>query len=251
MQHLSFFIAYLHEIGNCASTIRSYLSAIAYYNKCSNRTDFTKAAPILQAMKGLDAVSKTKTKRLPITLPLLERMLSALHSLQLSPYDLILYQALFAVMYFCGLRASEVARTVSDQHIIRAKNVVRDADCYILTLTSFKFSAEPVTFKLFPKTSVNPVSLLYQYDQVRNKLSSFYFCRPDGQSLLRQNLVDILKRVMILLNLDPDLYNCHSFRIGFATDMFYQNYSATSIKLRGRWSSDAYLSYLKPSSIEL
>ena len=125
-------------MGLGASTIRSYLSAIAYYNKCSNISDFTKSPPIILAMKGLDSVSKPKIKRLPITLPLLESVLSALRSLRLPCHDLILYQALFATMYFCGLRVSEVARTVSEQHILQTNNVVRMTDCYFITLNSFK-----------------------------------------------------------------------------------------------------------------
>jgi hypothetical protein len=52
-----------------------------------------------------------------------------------------------------------------------------------------------------------------------------------------------------MIDLDPDLYNTHSFRFGRATDMATQGYTDIQIRMAGRWSSAAYKKYIKPHII--
>ena len=52
---------------------------------------------------------------------------------------------------------------------------------------------------------------------------------------------------MSSLGLDGTKYGAHSYRIGGATAMFCRGEDALVIKTLGRWSSDAYLLYVRQS----
>jgi len=53
------------------------------------------------------------------------------------------------------------------------------------------------------------------------------------------------------VGLDTKHYNTHSFRIGAATSAESAGLTESQIKSMGRWKSDAYRHYIKPSSSQL
>ena len=53
------------------------------------------------------------------------------------------------------------------------------------------------------------------------------------------------------LNLDPSCYNTHSFRIGTATSAEAAGLTESQIKTLGRWRSNAYRCYIKPTHSQL
>ena len=55
----------------------------------------------------------------------------------------------------------------------------------------------------------------------------------------------MLRNAISRINLDPMLYDCHSFRIGCATDLYKANFSLTFISRVGRWRSNAVYKYLR------
>ena len=47
--------------------------------------------------------------------------------------------------------------------------------------------------------------------------------------------------------MDTTRYNTHSFRIGRTTNMMLEGYSEAQIKVAGRWISNAFIRYSRPS----
>ena len=236
----------LHRSNLSIATIKAYLSAISHFNKRLNIVDFTKASPITLAIKGLESLRKPVFKRLPITFELLSKILTALRHINLSPYEVALYQAMFIMMYFCGLRASEVGLSASSEHALLTSNVIRVPDGYQITLHSYKFSKQPSTFLLRPRPHLDPVKILSSYASVRPASAEFFFCGPDTSLINRSKIARVLKNALIFINVDPRYYNTHSFRIGFATDMLNNNVSTSLIRVRGRWCSDTFMDYFRP-----
>ena len=76
-----------------------------------------------------------------------------------------------------------------------------------------------------------------------------FFLNCDGSLVKRSQLVHIMKHQLASLAYDPALYNTHSFRIGRATDLATKGYSEAQIAIRGRWKSNAYKKYIKPTFI--
>jgi len=66
-----------------------------------------------------------------------------------------------------------------------------------------------------------------------------------GAPLSRSTFVHSLKVILRLIGLKADEFNGHSFRIGAATSAASAHVEDHLIKVLGRWSSDAYVRYIK------
>ena len=87
------------------------MSAIGYSHKPAGAEDPTKVFFILQMLKGYNKKGFRLDSRLPITLPILDRIMSSAFRTTLSRYEVYLFQAMCAIAFFAFLRVGE--RTVS------------------------------------------------------------------------------------------------------------------------------------------
>jgi len=74
---LAVFIAYVFDRHYASSTVNTYVSAIGYSHKLSGLPDPTKIFFINQMLKGYGKIGFRLDSRLPITLPILHRIVWA------------------------------------------------------------------------------------------------------------------------------------------------------------------------------
>ena len=67
----------------------------------------------------------------------------------------------------------------------------------------------------------------------------------NGLYLTRSSFVKRTKELVEMLGLDKNEYSGHSFRVGAATSGAAAGFSPQDLKILGRWSSDAYLGYIR------
>jgi hypothetical protein len=96
-----------------------------------------------------------------------------------------------------------------------------------------------------------PVEAFAKYSKLRGNSQGPAFISVDGQAITRSQWVRSLHNFLSLVGLGKSKYNTHSFRIGKATDMATHGASISNIALVGRWKSDAYKKYIKPSKFTL
>jgi hypothetical protein len=75
-------------------------------------------------------------------------------------------------------------------------------------------------------------------------------CKPlflykSGIVLSRKLFVDNTRLYLSMIGVDPARYTGHSYRVGGATCAAASGMADWEIKMLGRWSSDAYLRYIK------
>lgn len=90
-----------------------------------------------------------------------------------------------------------------------------------------------------------PVSAMLSYLVVRGSEPGFLFKFSNGHLLTKQRFVESVRQALSSAGLDPKLYAGHSFRIGAATTAGACGLSDSTIQMLGRWSSSAYLTYIK------
>ena len=93
-----------------------------------------------------------------------------------------------------------------------------------------------------------PIQLTYEYSQIRRRYrddNEHFLIFTGGEPLKPCNVRSTLRTILLNLQLDPLLYDTHSFRIGRATDPMCNGHSFETIKEKGRWKSDAIYSYLR------
>jgi integrase len=208
---------------------------------------------VSKTLLGLSNNAATTTKDLlPITRPLLHQLVDKIILATNIPYMRIMYRALFLLTYHACLRAGEIVISNEPQHAINIANVsdttYQGLPAYTLTLDTFKHSKRPA--QLLIQQSEHPpycpVQALRDYLLVRNNRPGPLFLNVDACPVNRPAFSAFLKVCVTLCGLQPDNYNTHSFRIGRATQLAQDNESDDTIRRAGRWSSTAYMSYIRP-----
>ena len=105
---LALFIASLYEHSYSHSTVLTYISAIGYAYRVANFPDPSKSKRVQLILRGYSKLRPTGADtRLPITLPLLERIIMALNKTQTSHFQRKLIQAMCSLAFFAALRVGE------------------------------------------------------------------------------------------------------------------------------------------------
>lgn len=238
-----------------SSTIRSYLTAIACVHKLYSAPDPTSTYLVSRLLKGNEQINKYPTQKLlPINKPLLYRIISVLPKL-LPAYDANLFTSLFLLAYFFCLRSGEIVKSQSSSHTIQLQDLSISHSPPPLALNiqfkSFKHSLEPVSITYQPNSNEKycPIIALLKYISLRGNQTGPLYISNNNRPLSRHTYASILKLSISSLGISPVRYNTHSFRIGRATDLASKGASNQFIKAAGRWRSDAYTKYIRPSKI--
>lgn len=111
-----------------------------------------------------------------------------------------------------------------------------------------------IPLPFIPNSPLCSVSALINHFRLNSLASSdFLFSVPSSHSsqsrpITYVNFASFLSKVITTLDLDPQPFSPHSFRLGGASFAFECNVPAELIKFQGDWRSDAYLAYLEMSS---
>ena len=101
---LALFIAYLFDHHYASSTVNSYVSAIGYSHKLAGLHDPTKSFFINQMLKGYGKIGCRLDSRLPITLPILHRIVWATSHLSDSFFNTCRFQAMCLFAFYTSER---------------------------------------------------------------------------------------------------------------------------------------------------
>ena len=250
------FLLKLHHDGKKHSTLMTYVSAIAFAHKVRGFADPTSTFLFGKFMTGLKKLSANTTARLqPITINMLTELIILVESLSVSEFEKMLLKAIMSVMYHACLRISEVGRSGKANHALASRNVsfiTKPPSLHPrkmrITLTSFKHSKGPQTLEIngAKDKRVCPVRLLYLFKSMKNHSSRTFFCHEGGQPITRTYMMSRLRELVALSSFSHKRLNTHSFRIGRTTDLVLKGgVSDAYIRHVGRWSSNAYLKYVR------
>lgn len=94
-------------------------------------------------------------------------------------------------------------------------------------------------------TNLCPVGAMLDYLVVQGPGQGPLFRFSDGRPLTRGNFVVRVRQVLTEAGVDSAPYSGHSFRIGAATTAAKAGMGDATIKMLGRWQSNAYQLYVK------
>ena len=253
-------MAYLAKQGKKSTTLKSYISAI----KCVLTQDgynwSTNEVLLSTLTKSCRETKDIVTTRLPIREKLLQLIVAQLNDLlNTQHYLLIMYRCFFMLQYYGLMRVGELA---SGAHPVLAKDIhsADNKDKILLILYSSKThgkESSPQHIKITANSEADVLkrqTIFCPFTATRDFLSlrgSYQtdldplFIFRDGTPVKPRHVRQILKSVLVLLNLDASLYGTHSFRIGRATDLTKDGFSVEEVKRLGRWKSNAVYKYIK------
>ena len=100
--------------------------------------------------------------------------------------------------------------------------------------------------------AICPIAACLSYVAVRGDQPGPFFVKRDGsRPMLKPDFVSELRRALTSRGFDSLSFAGHSFRIGAATAAAAAGIEDSTIKALGRWSSDAFLSYIRTPGLQL
>ena len=228
--------AYLIDKGSKSATVKSYVSAIKkvlLQDKYEWQDSILVITSLVKACKIKDDVIGY---RLSITKGLLEIMMFELECIYINmPYLCILYKAIFCLGYYGLMRVGELTHS---QHTVKAANIHKgtNKDKILIILYSSKTHSKESYPQEIKITSVRqskllvkgkstffcPFQIIRNYVGIRGNyvdIMENFFVFRDGSPVKPIHLRKVLRRCIANVNLDPLLYDCHSFRIGHSCDL--------------------------------
>ena len=240
-----------HKNALKASTIQSRLSAIAHFHHMAELDSPTSGYIIDSLLKAYGKQDKPPATRKSITKDILVDLIQSVSHNE-TGYTRKLYRAMLCVMYHGLLRCSEVTHNSKCNHNIKASQITLEHDSHVkISFISYKHNKpDPAPLLIKSPGDVScPYKAVKRYMKVRPTTSTFMFCNQNGRPVSRNQLVNIIKSHLAGCGRNNLLFNTHSLRMGKATDMHNEGYTDLQIAKAGRWSSNAFLKYIKPNII--
>ena len=255
----------------CAATISSYLSGIraAHLEKGTNppviRTDLVNL--VLHGEANRDNLKKKtgkKKSRIPMTPTSLKLLKAELSASDMSYHDKRLIWAVSSILYFGALRPGEVlcknsnsfeptsSLLLKDLTVKACKINEKDSKLLQVYISSEKTNTTGkgrlIDIYSCPASDLCPVRAYSKFCEASN-------LKDDGKPAFRlrsgKNFTTNLFNKKLKqylgkhLNSETGFVSGHSFRIGITSLVSQLGYDEDQIKSLGRWSSQAYLSYIR------
>jgi len=242
------FIACLDIRGYAGSTILTFISALGHYYKVQDLNPPLSNYNVNRVVSSL-AKKSGPDARLPITLPILEDIITYLLSTHNRAYHLLLFKAVYLLAFFACLRISEFAEcTGLNPHVLQHNAITLYPNYFTVSFTTYKHSCHPIVIvvKAIPNASLCPHQAISNYLKVRPAINGPLFIREGGTPLTRSYFNENLKQALQHIGIPHKNYTSHSFRIGGATNALLTGHTMEQIQLLGRWQSSAFRKYLRP-----
>ena len=265
------FVSYLAMKRISASSLRVYLSAVRQLHLqqgCSPPAvgDMPRLQQVLRGIKISQAKAPNSPSlqrtRLPITPTLLRNIR---HSWMASPLDQdkVMLWAAFTTCFFGFMRSGELCiqdttRGFDETSDLTFNDVAVDdfpnpsvIRIHLKTSKTDPFRQGAHIFLGRTRDELCPVAALLQWLVQRGNAPGPLFKFASGGPLTRPLLVARLRTFIQQMGGNATGFSGHSFRSGAATTAAQHNIPDSQIKLMGRWKSNAFQRYIKPSGTHL
>ena len=258
VNNMAIYLAYLFSKGSSSATITTYSSAVGYFHKVNNQLDPTSSFLVRETLGGIRKLRPSMDVRAPITFSLLSRLLKALTCLSLGNFDTAAFQSMFTLAFFGLLRIGEIVATLRGEAHILTRGSIKFAQgnkSLTISFVSFKHSKPNTThvITVYPQPlEVCPIYYLLKYLSLAQCSNSNHlderplFSNVRGAPYYRDKFCSILRSALSLSGVpDGAKIRSHSFRIGGASYAAKSGMSDSQIRYLGRWSSNAFLKYIR------
>lgn len=171
------------------ATISTYVCGIGYYHTVNGYPNPVEHEMVQKVLKSLKKRMQSKSvPRDPLTLPVLERLLSVLPHVLPDCYTFCLFRALFSVMFAGCMRVNELCFDVgAPENSLKFSNVVLMGGKAQITFTSYKHHLSSHTIVIEEKDflPLQPVSDLRRYLQLRGNQPGLLMLDKDGEPIPR------------------------------------------------------------------
>ena len=198
--------------------------------------------------------------RLPISRPVLHKLVGSLGHTVSSAFQRTLFSAMFLLAFYGFFRIGELAaKSVNSGRAVVQYNQIRfltqkgNVHMIKITITKFKHNNNHRPFDILIERELSslfcPVQAMLKFCHTRGHQPEPLFCHPDLSPITVSQFNAELHHCLIFCGLDTSRYKGHSFRIGAACHAADKGFSDAQIRALGRWKSDAFKVYIRSETL--
>ena len=243
------------------TSIKALISGVQFHLRCIEPTvpSILQNPAVQLLLNGLKKDhGQGKDCRLPITITVLHTMVGKLRGGLFSQHENVLLEAVILMAFYAFLRCGEYTASTlafNPKQGLCFSDISVEASHYTILLKQSKtdkFSEGTPVFVAKTNSMFCPFNSMIRYLAVRPMSSPHdpLFRTIDGHPMTRAWFGTKLRELCLSCGLPPEVYTPHSLRIGAATTAALFVPSST-IKSLGRWSSEAYVRYIRFSKPEI
>ena len=171
------------------STVTSYLSAIGYAHMLAGVNDPTENVLIRHILKEYSKLAPAHGVRLPITLPILRRIIASFQRTTESAYQLQMLTAMCSLDFFAFLHVGEITVNGRDHsnlimlpQLERLVNDKRQVTALQLSILKYKHrnNGRPFTIYIYKQDSCCPVQAILDFVSMRGSFNGPFFLAGRG-----------------------------------------------------------------------
>lgn len=212
---LALFIAYMFDHHYASSTVNTYVSAIGYSHKLSGFPDPTKVFFIIQMLKGYGKLAARLDSRLPITLPILHKLIGAAEQFSVTQYDICQFQAMCSLAFHALLQVGEITSTKKEagpplqlHQLVKLVNANQEVVALRVTFLNYKhsYNQHPFSLVINRQPVFCPVQILLKYLAIKGTNPGPIFITEQGSVVKRTSFTELLSLAIKFSGLNPSRY---------------------------------------------
>ncbi|XP_071600374.1 uncharacterized protein [Heliangelus exortis] len=230
------------ELQNLPPTkIVMYLEGLSFISRMVDHTDPLQDPVICYMIARLKCRSgSSKDKYSPVTIGILRSLLGTLESVCSSPYECLLFRAVFTVAFFGALRIQEMVTCHPNRaqpellHMSDLQLTEWGANLYLHT-SHMGQQRYLIQLGLSKEVWVCPVEALRIYMAARPQGEGPLFVHADGMAVTKKEFLAVFHHALRLAGLPPNQYGVHSFWLGTVVTALSHGYSDEAVNRIARW----------------
>ncbi|KFV44146.1 hypothetical protein N341_08170, partial [Tyto alba] len=197
-----------------------YMEGLSFISRMVDHPDPLKDPVISHMISRLKRVTgSSDDKYSPVTIEVLRSLLGTLESVCSSPYECILFHAMFTVAFFGALRIEEMVanhQNIAHPVLLYLRDLQLTEGSAILCLHTSHMGRERylIHLRLSREMWVCPVEALRLYVAARPQGEGPLFVHSDGVPVTKREFLTVFHRALRLAGLPPNQYGVHSFCLG-------------------------------------
>lgn len=252
------YVAYLSLQKITYSTAKTYYSGIKNYSVVEGfglpRETFDR---LKMALRSLEINSGNTTKKLPVTIQILEQIIDRIVH---TNYNDVMLWAAMTLAHFGLLRAAEFTINMSydpNVHLSLPDVSFHDDHGKYIKVFLKRSKTDKTNKGVFLHIGCSGVRVcaycaMWEYYHITSGFDNSpiraLFVFKNSVPLSRKLFVNHVKMYLALSGIDPEHYSGHSFRIGGATTAAAAGLADWEIQILGRWTSNTYQRYIRTPS---
>ncbi|KAK4818511.1 hypothetical protein QYF61_014324 [Mycteria americana] len=241
VDHVRKFLVVMESQDLPPTKIIKYVEGLSFISRMVDHPDPLQDPVICHMISRLKCrTGPSNDKYSPVTIEVLRSLLGTLESVCSSPYECVLFRAMFTVAFFGALRIEEMVanhQNTAQPELLYLSDLQLTEGGANLCLHKSHMGQEGflTQLRLSNEMWVCPVEALRIYVAARPKGEGPLFMHSDSVAVTKREFLTVFRRALGLAGLPPNQYGVHSFWLGSVVTAVSHGYSDDAINRIARW----------------